>query len=109
MSEAANILIEELKSHSTGWIILCETPLESVLTIELDAIKLLTDEDYNVLVLSASRPYPNSAHQLPSNYGCTPRVLCVLAALAIHGSDQPTLRARAQAPSLRNGSRRSLP
>jgi hypothetical protein len=59
MSEAANILIEELKSHSTGWIILCETPLESVLTIELDAIKLLTDEDYNVLVLSASRPYSN--------------------------------------------------
>lgn len=59
MTEVTSVLMQELQNHSPGWAILFETRNESVLDVGIDAIKFLTDENYNVLVLSASRPYPN--------------------------------------------------
>ena len=42
-----------------GWIVLLETSAESILEVSLATIKILTDKDYNGVILSASRPYAN--------------------------------------------------
>ena len=52
----------------------------------------------------AARP-----HQRQAGHGRHPRVLRLLAALAVHGPDQPALGDHAQAPSLRPWAGRSLP
>ena len=51
--------IEEIKNLAQGSIILIETSAENTLEIGLFGIKLLLDEGYQGIVISANRPYLN--------------------------------------------------
>lgn len=52
-------LEKEFKDLPEGWIILLETGAEDALKISLAAIKILTNKNYNGIILSASRPCSN--------------------------------------------------
>ena len=59
MTKVTNALAQELKNQPQNWAILLETRAENALDFGLEAIKFLTDKNYKILVLSATRPYPN--------------------------------------------------
>ncbi|KUO41481.1 MAG: hypothetical protein AVW06_01240 [Hadesarchaea archaeon DG-33-1] len=50
---------KELTSLPEGWIGLLETSTEKAMKVNLATLKILTDKNYNGIVLSASRPYSN--------------------------------------------------
>ena len=52
-------IAKELNSLTEGWIVLVETSVEKSLEVSLAATKILTNKNYNGIILSASRPYPN--------------------------------------------------
>ena len=52
-------LEKELSGLAQGWIVLVETSAENALEVSLAAIKILMDENYNGIIVSANRPYSN--------------------------------------------------
>jgi uncharacterized membrane protein len=56
MASVTTILKKELKELPDGWITLLETEAEKSVEVGLKVVKLLTDEGYKGLILSASRP-----------------------------------------------------
>ncbi len=53
------VLEDGMRDLPEGWIVLLETSPEKVLDVSLAAMKILTDNNYSSIVLSASRPCSN--------------------------------------------------
>ena len=81
--------------------------LQNQLRIGLSRMDKIVKE--RMTIQDQRNAHSSDAHQYPSRCNCNTRVLRIVAAVTVHGSDKPACRAYAQAPSFRARSRRACP
>ena len=74
----SEILDKELKNLPDGFIVLIETSAERALEVSSNAVKsILSNKRYTLIVVSASRPYPNLIDIYQKNKIDTKRIFCI--------------------------------